>query len=306
MINDSFIPSKTYKADKISEDEFMKLIEKQYKEEQDPRWNSDFDDTYIWNWADLVKSSEFAKSNISFSMENCDDEDNSDDEDLANILGLTTLSNGIPIYGFIAGGDWEIPLYACFYPCNNHISIYVPCRGNAVNLDYKSAFGSEDNYCGAGSEPDYGDEDVSEYYLKKYGLTTDDDLINGKAIREELEKVLVPFSKATNDFDQAVVFINFVFDEIHNAKTFGDLTRILNYFVEAAEKFEKLINNNDHINESKQILHTIDVCTDKAYDCIKKFNLPYLGPAFEKAEQDYIKNIDDKYNKIKTITTKYK
>lgn len=302
IINNDYVTKTTLKADKISEAEFMKLIEKQYKEEQDSKWDDDFDNSHVWNWAELVKQSKFATANIDFSMENCDDEDS----DLEDILGLQTLSNGIPIYGFIAGGDWETPLYACFYPCGNHVGIYVPCRGNAVNLDYKSAFGSEDNYCGTESEPDYGDEDVSEYYLRKYGLTVDDNLIDAKAIEEELEKVLVSADKTSSDIDQGIDFVTFVFDEAGKAKTVGDFNKILNYLVEAAETFEKLINNNDHVDESKKILHTIEVFADAVYTCIKKNKLPYLGKSFEEAEKEYNKDVDDTYNKIKTIVEKYK
>ena len=60
----------------------------------------------------------------------------------ANYLGVHTI-NGFTFCGVETGGDWEHPIFLILYWDGNDIHTYIPKRGNTVNMDAMTAFGSE-------------------------------------------------------------------------------------------------------------------------------------------------------------------
>jgi hypothetical protein len=63
------------------------------------------------------------------------------------LMGMHTLDNGLTFFGFAVGGDWELPVYMIVYFDGKKLRLYTPSYGNLVNLDFKSALGSEDTDC---------------------------------------------------------------------------------------------------------------------------------------------------------------
>lgn len=121
-------------------------------------------------------------------------------EEGKNLLDLHTI-NGLTFCGLLTGGDWEHPVFMIFYWNGEDIKAYIPRRGNLVNLDTMTAFGSEgevmDPFWGRLSghaqrlrleykekglmpswnpeeDEDEGDRyvDWSAVYVKKYGYET--------------------------------------------------------------------------------------------------------------------------------------
>lgn len=123
-------------------------------------------------------------------------------------LGIHTLSNGLTFLGTVMGGDWEIPAIVIYYYDGKNIRAYVPTYGNTVNVDFKTAFGSEfDSYVDCQKvynkyvkekrveltdeltgnyERDSDIIDFTEIYLKKYETNEEDVKINWDAIIEEI------------------------------------------------------------------------------------------------------------------------
>lgn len=66
----------------------------------------------------------------------------SDDSELS-ILGIQTLSNNVPIYGFIANGELEMPYVVILYWNGSSVAMYVPEAGNTINSDFYTPFGNE-------------------------------------------------------------------------------------------------------------------------------------------------------------------
>lgn len=92
-------------------------------------------------------------SNIDFNRENLNISDQNmqwyEGDIGTNLCGINTLPNGLCYCGAIAGGDWEQPLFFIIYhdKTQNALRAYIPIRGNIVNCDTLSAFGSETNLC---------------------------------------------------------------------------------------------------------------------------------------------------------------
>lgn len=257
VINDDFKPNYTLKAANFSEAELMDQIEKQYNAERDPNWDDEFEESAC-TWVDTVKNSNYVKNDIDFSTENIDYED---DEELQSILGLTTLSNGVPIYGCVVAGDWELPLYICFYSDGKHVNMYVPRRGNTVNLDAMSAFGSD------------GDEDVSAAYLKKYGVESGEETYDCAAITKELEQVLVPTSNKIDNMDMLVNYVLQILDEGGKSKNVGDCINSLLHILDAIEEvknFRTKTSNPEEITKCTDLLKVLELFTEKLYIVVSK------------------------------------
>jgi hypothetical protein len=60
----------------------------------------------------------------------------------AEYLGIHTINN-FTFCGITTGGDWEHPIFVILYWDGSDIRAYIPKRGNAVNMDTMTAFGSE-------------------------------------------------------------------------------------------------------------------------------------------------------------------
>lgn len=75
------------------------------------------------------------------------------DKDKAEgLLDVHTI-DGLTFCGMITGGDWEDPLFMIFYWDGEKVCTYFPRKGNLINLDAMTAFGSEGEELG-----DYVDE----------------------------------------------------------------------------------------------------------------------------------------------------
>lgn len=60
----------------------------------------------------------------------------------AKYLGVHTI-NGLTFCGALTGGDWEDSVFVILYWDGEDIHIYIPKRGNTINMDAMTAFGSE-------------------------------------------------------------------------------------------------------------------------------------------------------------------
>lgn len=60
----------------------------------------------------------------------------------AKCLGVHTI-DGFTFCGVETGGDWEYPIFLILYWDGSDIHAYIPKRGNMVNMDAMTAFGSE-------------------------------------------------------------------------------------------------------------------------------------------------------------------
>lgn len=91
------------------------------------------------------------RSNIDFDLENIDATTPpfmgyAGDQGI-DLCGLRTIASGLTFCGAIAGGDWEEPLFYIIYYDGTDLRAYIPIKGNVMNCDTLSAFGSEVNLC---------------------------------------------------------------------------------------------------------------------------------------------------------------
>lgn len=125
-----------------------------------------------------------------------------------HLMGLQTLPNGLTFYGYMAGGDWEYPVFLIIYFDGKKLRSYTPSYGNCVNLDCHTAFGSENDaernidydkliakyikngwvFDEDGEELD-PDEDtfLAQCYMNKYDLAYHTLGFNWDAIRQDIE-----------------------------------------------------------------------------------------------------------------------
>lgn len=231
-INDDAKITKGAIAYRISEEDFIKKVCEATKTHLD---ESDYED-YLEDVKDgynpfysaigmLINRSDRIgdDKDIEVDHENYDFEPYSHmSEESREFLDLHTI-DGLTFCGIITGGDWEHPVFMILYWDGEDIRAYIPRRGNLVNLDTMTAFGSEgdvmDPFWGRLSEraqrlrseykekglmppwnpeEDEDEEDeVNRYinwsavYVKKYGYETpEDDYIdvpyNWSAIKEDI------------------------------------------------------------------------------------------------------------------------
>ncbi len=144
---------------------------------------------------------EFAlvKINIDIHHINVDDEnltyelDDSFGDDIVGtpLLGLQEI-DGYTFFGFEIGGDWEYPIFGIIYYDGKNLRGYYPSCGNMINLDFKCAFGSEEEYESEEYEEDeYFDLDLSEIYYSKYNLISDNCGYNWELIEKDIKSMFV-------------------------------------------------------------------------------------------------------------------
>lgn len=120
------------------------------------------------------------------------------------LVGFHTLENGFTFLGVQLGGDWEYPIFTILYDDGKKIRCYTPSYGNTINLDTKTAFGSEcetenidfdkllSKYKKLGiikPTDDISDVfkiDWSTFYLRKYEIEMDDLKFNWDAIKQDI------------------------------------------------------------------------------------------------------------------------
>jgi hypothetical protein len=128
----------------ISEDElFQKILE--YSKKYNPDEDYDFQkrediSPYFLKEYDVTNKD---LQKILFDFENYTFKPGEYDDNGGELIGFNTLNN-LSLLGFLAGGDWEYPLYFMVYWDGNSLRCYVPENGNIYNKLTKTAYGSED------------------------------------------------------------------------------------------------------------------------------------------------------------------
>lgn len=129
------------------------------------------------------------------------------DKDKAEgLLDVHTI-DGLTFCGMITGGDWEGPLFMIFYWDGEKVCTYFPRKGNPLNLDAMTAFGSEGETLGeyvdkltpkgAALKTVYEGLGLHKYmedwcdwtgaYYAKYGLDSEGETsLNWDAIKEDI------------------------------------------------------------------------------------------------------------------------
>lgn len=125
------------------------------------------------------------------------------------LLGFRTLPNGLTFYGMQLGDDSGYPLFLIIYYDGKRLRAYLPTYGNPWNTDCKCQIGQEidtDIFCDkivpkyiqAGLlDPSFAkpyfdwttkqEEQASEAYLQKYGLTDSTLGFHWNAIQKDIE-----------------------------------------------------------------------------------------------------------------------
>ena len=134
-------------------------------------------------------------SKVQFDTENLEWENGEGFDDLEDITGFHTLSNGISYLGFCSGGDWESPLFGCIYWSGTELRGYIPTGGNTWNTDTKKAYGNGHEDTQAGED----DEEVDNRNAKKrFGVDEYRNASGNKlAILEDIQKRITLCSGAT-------------------------------------------------------------------------------------------------------------
>lgn len=132
----------------------------------------------------------------------CKDKDKAEE-----LLDVHTI-DGLTFCGMLTGGDWEDPLFMIFYWDGEKVCTYFPRKGNLINLDAMTAFGSEGDKLGDYVDEltpkgvavratyenlglhEYMEEDWCDWtgaYYAKYGLDSEGDhSFNWDAIKEDI------------------------------------------------------------------------------------------------------------------------
>jgi hypothetical protein len=82
---------------------------------------------------------------VEFDFENYEFEPDNAYAGSGPIVGWRTHENGLPYFGVIAGGDWELPVFFIVYWDGKELRGYVPTDGNTWNTDTKKAYGNGEN-----------------------------------------------------------------------------------------------------------------------------------------------------------------
>lgn len=207
-MNDKLIKKGGRNAVKISEEFLLnKLFELHKKSSDSSEYENiqQFVDSNVSYYALLENNKiENDLSKIQFDGENycTSKEDYWRDEEKDNLLGINTLNNGLTFLGCIAGGDWEYPVFFIIYWDGKSLRGYIPSYGNCINLDFKTAFGSEEDSESTDEEivlkkskyKDFNvrEDEFSSYYFKCEGLSgADNPDINWGAVKIDIENRIV-------------------------------------------------------------------------------------------------------------------
>ena len=143
------------------------------------------------------------------------------DNSSGGLIGVQTFPSGFTFVGAMVGGDWEEPVFVMVYWDGKKVRCYIPTYGNAVDVDFGTAFGSQIDYCSKdpsavlkklskkylqlGLIDDVGDlpfDDISnfpdsgfltELYFKRYGVEKSDTgyNVNWEAVMKDLQARIV-------------------------------------------------------------------------------------------------------------------
>jgi len=118
---------------------------------------------------------------IRFEFENVEEIDNGE------------LSCGVPWILYMAGGDWELPVYFFLYPDENEKPrIYIPTKGNVFHKSLKIAYGNIENYVTI--ENIVKDSGLAKGYNKKEIDTVVKEICDSSDLYEELTQSSVKYN----------------------------------------------------------------------------------------------------------------
>lgn len=139
-------------------------------------------------------------SKILFETENCM-------YDYDGLSGLHTLDNGLTFLGFVAGGDWELPVFSIVYWDGKDLRGYTPLSGNIFNPVSKTAFGSEE-------EREYGTEQ-SQLPLSNKEISKIKKVLT-EARSSETQKIAKEISVLATEYDRYRAYsrIKILFNEV--------------------------------------------------------------------------------------------
>jgi len=90
---------------------------------------------------------------VEFDLENFEDRHGERAPD--DLLGYHATPHGLTFWGFLAGGDWEMPVFAICYFDGKKLRGYVPTGGNPWNRKTKQAYGNAEDEDGDEGEHDW-------------------------------------------------------------------------------------------------------------------------------------------------------
>jgi len=111
----------------------------------DPDFDPDDFNGYYGGYAYLTLTVEKDLKKVKFDAENLESEPQGRIPD-KKVMGYHTLASGLTFCGFMAGGDWEIPLFFIIYWDGEKLRGYIPEDGNCYHKKLKTAFGNEGTY----------------------------------------------------------------------------------------------------------------------------------------------------------------
>lgn len=138
---------------------------------------------------------------VNFCAENSEWEKDDAFSGCGSIVGVHTLPNGFTFFGFVAGGDWEIPLFYIIYWDGVRFRAYIPTDGNHFNTDTMTAYGSEGESSGMRNKD--AEKAAEDNIKKRWGIkggreAFQDVDMDTKAILADIErnfvKVCGPFN----------------------------------------------------------------------------------------------------------------
>jgi hypothetical protein len=157
----------------------------------------------------VYKDNKFNVAGENVIVSGVDDEEDDEMQDIGeSLLGFHTLPSGLTFFGYLAGGDWENPVFMIIYYDGKKLRGYTPSHGNAVNLDCKCAFGNDGcemeyvpafrkkygKYTAWKEPKDVWDTQqmLRECYLEKYEIGPNDYIaFNYDAMRQDIESRIV-------------------------------------------------------------------------------------------------------------------
>lgn len=179
-------------APQIAKDTLVDYIIEYFHTETEDTYTHTFDemrDALLSNTGDLTLKEGFLSSLDDDEIDCSDDNIISMSTEIRNnnfdnILGIHILNNGIPFWGVLLNGSYEIEMFKAIYYDGKHLRFYTPFYGNTVNFLEGKALSND---------ADDGDDD--DFY-DKYGTDAKtvvnarlEELIDEVAILEELNAV---------------------------------------------------------------------------------------------------------------------
>jgi hypothetical protein len=98
------------------------------------------DNINVWDFPEKIQKD---ISKVEFDFENYEYVKGSGYNGCKDITGYNVTSHGLPYWGWVAGGDWEMPVFFIIYWDGKNLRGYIPKDGNTWNTDTKKAYGND-------------------------------------------------------------------------------------------------------------------------------------------------------------------